>query len=76
MERKARYCLDVSSSQLDLYTQHIPSQNLSVLFHEYQQADSEVHMQRRPKTQNEPQNTEGDQSWSDYPASGLTKMLQ
>ena len=78
MDRKAQYCQDVSSSQLDLQIQHIPNQNPSTLFHEYQQTDSKVHTERRRKTQNGQHNIEGEeQSWrADYPTSRLTKKLQ
>ena len=57
IDKKTKYCQDVSSSHFDLQIQCNPNQNLSKLFCGYQQTDSKVYMERQ-KTQNTQHNIE------------------
>ena len=52
MDRKTQYCLDFSSSKLDLQIQYTINQNINKLFWGYQ-ADSKVYMEKqRPRIAN------------------------
>ena len=63
MDRKTKYCQDVSSSQLDLWSQCNPNEHSNRLFCGYQQTNSKVYIERQ-KTQNSQHNIEGEeQSW-------------
>ena len=59
ISRQTQYCQDVSSSQIDLYVQHNPNQNPSMLFCGYWQNVSEVY--KEAKLQNSQFNIEGEE---------------